>query len=538
MGYNGYVGSFAFAMIALTSPAFAAEAFLPPNNLHLQDNIAFTADITEQEFNDIVNKIVDRYKPLAQLHGATLKSNNLWKDPTVNASAQQSGNSWIINMYGGLARRPEVTKDGFALVVCHELGHHFGGFPLYEDGDWAASEGQSDYFATQACARLVWEGDITENAKSRALIPAYAKERCDAQWRSENEQNLCYRAALGGQSLAVLLAALGREGTPKFETPDQREVSRTSTAHPAGQCRLDTYFSGALCGVAFDPKVIPGKDNPAGQDGIEAETEASKTSCMLALGHTLGTRPHCWFKPNLQFMGMKLANATHAESQGNGNGVVEPGETVSFNFALTNARAETTTGISAQLVSASGVTVLQGNTTFPDIASGETQSNSEPLSVRINNDATCGSNVDVTLKAKSDMGAVSVKKSFMIGKLVSELAGEYTNATRIPDGSYSGVTTQIENTSVSTSEKVAVSLDITHPNMSEVRAVLTSPNGLQRTLFYAGDKKGANLKETILIDWKQTNAKGVWKLKIVDWDSSNEGTLNNWSMSLATPRCE
>ena len=27
-------------------------------------------------------------------------------------------------MYGGLARRAEVTEDGFAMVLCHELGHH------------------------------------------------------------------------------------------------------------------------------------------------------------------------------------------------------------------------------------------------------------------------------------------------------------------------------------------------------------------------------------------------------------------------------
>ena len=47
-----------------------------------------------------------------------------WKNDTVNANAQQRGRNWIVNMYGGLARRPEIFFRRFAMVLCHELGHH------------------------------------------------------------------------------------------------------------------------------------------------------------------------------------------------------------------------------------------------------------------------------------------------------------------------------------------------------------------------------------------------------------------------------
>ena len=204
---------------------FAGEAkasILPPNDLHLQDNVHSLANMTEEEFNTIVNTIIDYYRPIVTARGARLVSNNLWTDPTVNASAQQSGSTWIINMYGGLARRSEVTPDGFAMVVCHELGHHLGGFPFYGDRDWAASEGQSDYFATQSCAREIWKNQSEENARFRETVGEYEKNKCDTAWSEVADQNLCYRTAAAGHSLATLLGALrSSNNRPRFDTPDR-----------------------------------------------------------------------------------------------------------------------------------------------------------------------------------------------------------------------------------------------------------------------------------------------------------------------------
>ena len=125
----------------------ASATILPPNNLHIYDNVNKIANIDEKLFNQIIDAIVDQWKPLAALHGATLTVDKKWNDGTVNAYAQQNGNVWNVAMFGGLARRPEVTPDGFALVVCHELGHHFGGYFFYGATHWASAEGEADYFA-------------------------------------------------------------------------------------------------------------------------------------------------------------------------------------------------------------------------------------------------------------------------------------------------------------------------------------------------------------------------------------------------------
>jgi hypothetical protein len=202
-------------------------------------------------------------------------------------------------MYGGLARRSEVTPDGFALVVCHELGHHLAGFPFRGSflATWAANEGQSDYFATQACARKMWKADIAKNAEYREKVGGYERDRCDAAWTSEADRDLCYRVANAGLSLGSLLAALKKDGEPRFETPDEKKVASTFHGHPAAQCRLDTYLAGAACPVAFLDDIIPGRGQAGGQGSRAAEETAYRYSCSGASAFAVAARPSCWFAP-------------------------------------------------------------------------------------------------------------------------------------------------------------------------------------------------------------------------------------------------
>ncbi|HEX2691402.1 MAG TPA: hypothetical protein VHN14_32535, partial [Kofleriaceae bacterium] len=139
-------------------PGTSNATILPPNDLWKQDNRFAATGITEQQFNSILDLIELRYRPEFFFFNATLVINRFWDDPTVNSYARRTGNNWIIDMYGGLARRAEITPDGFALVACHEVGHHLGGYPFFT-GSWGAVEGEADTYATQACARYIWRSD-------------------------------------------------------------------------------------------------------------------------------------------------------------------------------------------------------------------------------------------------------------------------------------------------------------------------------------------------------------------------------------------
>jgi hypothetical protein len=239
------------------------------------------------------------------MHGGELKANYLWDDPTVNAMATREGNVWALYMYGGLARRKEITPDGFTIVVCHELGHHLGGYPFkgpvgaYPNA-WAASEGQADYFATQTCARAVWWHDAQQNAWHRYTVDPLAKSYCDRALPTQMERDLCYRTSDAGQSLANLLNVLG-DATHPVRYQNARSnllVSQTYTEHPDAQCRLETYLNGAICRRQFDTRIIPGLDiQLTGGSEIDEEKEAAKFSCGERGAAYDGSRPRCWFQP-------------------------------------------------------------------------------------------------------------------------------------------------------------------------------------------------------------------------------------------------
>lgn len=260
-----------------------AHDFLPPNNLDLQDDVNFAGGISEADFNAVIDQAEAYYASVFAGHGGTLRVERKWRDGTVNASAMRMGRTWVVNMYGGLARRPEVTKDGFAMVLCHEIGHHVAGFPF--SSSWAANEGQSDYFALQSCARELWGKETELNAKAAASVPEAGKKLCDARFQKTDDQNLCYRQMAAGVSLATLLGNLGGDRNVSIDTPDQSEVDSTDDQHPAAQCRLDTYVAGTLCTVKFDPNSIP-----------QTEAQSNKVSC--GADDARATRPRCWFAPN------------------------------------------------------------------------------------------------------------------------------------------------------------------------------------------------------------------------------------------------
>lgn len=235
------------ALVALCFASVSTAAladFLPKNDLHLQDNYR-AANMTEAQFNAIIDRAEAFYKPLVkETFGGTFTVNRRWTDSTVNAMAQQFFGGWQVHMYGGLARRPEITPDGFTLVLCHEIGHHLGGYPF--SSSWAANEGQSDYFATLSCARELWREDLTLNALAADTIEAQPKAMCDEVWSTDEDRNLCYRSLNASKSTASLLATLNGQKI-SWDTPDPKVVKTTFMSHPAGQCRLDTYAAGALC---------------------------------------------------------------------------------------------------------------------------------------------------------------------------------------------------------------------------------------------------------------------------------------------------
>jgi hypothetical protein len=296
-----------FVTSSNVSATFIAEEDLAIQSLPK----GYSNDITEAEFKAILKKIGDTYSPIVSKFGGKLQMQGDWKSKKLNAGARQMFGSWQVAISGELARHPDLTADGFALIVCHELGHHLGGFPIAaampvpipievpNTEAWAATEGQSDYFATQICAKKIWADEKAKNATFRQTAKDIVRNGCDAIYKSVDEQDLCYRTVSGVQSMIRTMANLMKKDEPKLETPDQTVVDKTLDKHPPVQCRLDTSFQGAICPMNWDESVIPGKKVSSGVDSIEAEQESARYSCTASAGFNYGIRPACWFKARL-----------------------------------------------------------------------------------------------------------------------------------------------------------------------------------------------------------------------------------------------
>lgn len=287
---------FALAMIA-------GDTVCPKNICRIIDEneeevpIETDTGITEVEFNATIAEFIKVNKPIVKEQGYELVIQNRWKDSTVNASTYTDGKKWIINAYGGLARFEGMTPDAYTMVLCHELGHHLGGFP---NMGWASNEGQSDYYATAKCFPR-----MAASKKKAINVPGIVTEKCSLLHKSQNEIHLCEKSSMTGFELATVLNNLSRMFAPMnceldpfrpaycpqnyildidFSTPDVSEVSKTYNGHPQAQCRLDTYFAGAICNMPHDEDFS--SENPI------------TGACAEEKGDKIGVRPHCWYKPD------------------------------------------------------------------------------------------------------------------------------------------------------------------------------------------------------------------------------------------------
>ncbi len=90
------------------------------------------------------------------------------------------------------------------------------------------------------------------------------------------------RTAHAGIILAKILAQVGKNPIePKIETPDQHVVLITYDDHPQAQCRLDTYYQAAICGISAN---------------LDLDEWNYHVNSSTGPKHHEGLRPTCWFQ--------------------------------------------------------------------------------------------------------------------------------------------------------------------------------------------------------------------------------------------------
>lgn len=171
--------------------------------------------LPKKRFLEILKIFELEFAPLAAQNGRKFEILSDYNEDWAQAFARRWETDHII-VYGGASALIGGTEDSFALLLCHETGHLYGGRPWGDDKNQLALEGQADYWSHK-CFKQV--------------LPKLAPRNGDRLMEA-----------------ALVLTAFYADNRgiphPRVDTPDVSVVRETLKTHPEPQCRLDTILAG------------------------------------------------------------------------------------------------------------------------------------------------------------------------------------------------------------------------------------------------------------------------------------------------------
>lgn len=134
---------------------------------------------------------------------------------------------------------------------------------------------------------------------------------------------------------------------------------------------------------------------------------------------------------------------------------------------------------------------------------------------------------------------------FLVQKVEKEeLKREIFPFLKIPDNNPEGLSSQIEIERKGKIVSLEVSLELTHPYVGDLKAVLTMPS---REEFVLHNRTGNGIKDLKRIFNSESDKellpalnkemKGIWTLKISDHAEGNQGNLDSWGIKIIYESC-
>lgn len=243
------------------------------------------AQVHPDHIQHLIKKSYDLFEPEAARDSKKLTYIIDMGNPLVAAYADVKDERYILGIYGGLLTSTRLSYGSLAIILCHELGHIFGGQPnrppppewdgpTDENGDMNLSaEGQADYYSTASCFRqLLKQEDHLFHLRGLVISQALI-DKCKVAWKNNTEDYLiCLRSGLA----ALDFLNLTHDFDISLDRHDPSVVSKTNRGtYPSRQCRLDTMVAGALC-AQKSPLFWKGLVSPC------ADATAARPKCWFA----------------------------------------------------------------------------------------------------------------------------------------------------------------------------------------------------------------------------------------------------------------
>jgi subtilisin-like proprotein convertase family protein len=255
---------------------------------------------------------------------------------------------------------------------------------------------------------------------------------------------------------------------------------------------------------------------------------------------------------------------------GDGDGALEPGESVSISERLRNDGAATAAAVSGTLMGAGGLTVSQGGSAFPNAAPAATTTSQSAFTAALSGSAVCGADVPATLSITTSGNPTQAVPLTLptgaAGAATSSASGTLSQA--IPDDNSGGAVSSLAVTGSGRIKDVDVSIaGITHGWVGDLALELRHPDGTTVELMrHPGgpDNGGDNLSGTVFDDEAAANVsqasapyagrfrpqndqlsrfdgkdkKGTWSLRVKDLFEGDIGILRGWGMSNRAAVCD
>ncbi|MFZ4714822.1 MAG: hypothetical protein ACOYL6_13980 [Bacteriovoracaceae bacterium] len=199
-------------LIPLFSYSLQSQALcLPDSALKIKTTLKNDSSVLAVE--DIANKFVTKFTPKIKTDfRLDLNINLEVLNPKINAEIVKKDPILNISVWGGMVRHKKMNPVVMTLLLCHELGHLFGGTPYKSINGWSSTEGQADYYSTMVCVK---EFDYSIEEISQA---AY--------------------------QLVSIYAEASNKAPPSIDQCDESSVVRINYGYPGIQCRYDTLMDG------------------------------------------------------------------------------------------------------------------------------------------------------------------------------------------------------------------------------------------------------------------------------------------------------
>ena len=292
-------------------------------------------------------------------------------------------------------------------------------------------------------------------------------------------------------------------------------------------------------------------------DGIPGNADTTDQDFALVI-----TNATVYNGPILAAGAMTKSDACGGIGAGN-NGVIDPGETVTFSFPLVNSGGVAATGITAALgPSTPDVTVLDGSIAYPNIAAGASAGPNmgDTLSISLADSLPCGSDIDLTLSVTTAQGSFQVPVHFDSGAVTLNTQNIAGSSGQVTDNSASPSNFTAPGAVAGILDSVSVDLDISSQDESflfeNYDVALIAPSSTSLLLHsnplpcqaMSAAYPASRLPQSGTLDiFKGQNAAGTWTLRVTDKNNfvtqtgghrpGSLGTVNSWTLHLtrATP---